>query len=133
MMLLDPWKRARPRPTKAWPRRGGARPRVIGHAGCSGSCSPLAAGHAGPRGPLALRRTPRDPEPSDRVMAAAPGARLLRAACASVAFRGLDCRRLLVCGTRAGPAVPQWTPSPHTLAEAGPGRPLSVSARARSR
>ncbi|XP_032740601.1 adrenodoxin, mitochondrial [Rattus rattus] len=65
-------------------------------------------------------------------MAAAPGARLLRAACASVAFRGLDCRRLLVCGTRAGPAVPQWTPSPLKLAEAGPGRPLSVSARARS-
>ncbi|XP_076781300.1 adrenodoxin, mitochondrial isoform X2 [Arvicanthis niloticus] len=65
-------------------------------------------------------------------MAAAPGARLLRAACASVPFRGLDRRRLLVCGTRVGPAVPQWTLSPRVRAEAGPGRPLSVSARSRS-
>lgn len=111
---------------------GGAQPRVIGHAGRSRECSPLAAGHAGPTRPSALRRTPRDPEPSDRVMAAAPGARLLRAACASVPFRGLDRCRLLVCGTGAGTAISPWTPSPRLHAEAGPGRPLSVSARARS-
>ncbi|XP_055477898.1 adrenodoxin, mitochondrial [Psammomys obesus] len=65
-------------------------------------------------------------------MAAAPGARLLRAACASVAFRGLDRRRLLFCGARAGTAVAQWPPSPVVRAEGGPGRPLSLSAPARS-
>ncbi|XP_036047548.1 adrenodoxin, mitochondrial [Onychomys torridus] len=63
-------------------------------------------------------------------MAAAPGARLLRAACSSVAFRGLDRRWLLACGVRAGTAVPQWTPSSGVPAEAGRGRPLSLSARA---
>ncbi|KAL6071563.1 hypothetical protein STEG23_024534 [Scotinomys teguina] len=63
-------------------------------------------------------------------MATAPGARLLRAACSSVAFRGLDCRWLLACGVRVGTAVPQWIPSTGVPAEAGRGRPLSVSARA---
>ncbi|OBS80296.1 hypothetical protein A6R68_21502 [Neotoma lepida] len=63
-------------------------------------------------------------------MAAAPGARLLRAACASVAFRGLDRRWLLSCGVHAGTAVPQWTPSPGVRAVAGQGRPLSLSASA---
>ncbi|KAL1781474.1 adrenodoxin, mitochondrial [Sigmodon hispidus] len=63
-------------------------------------------------------------------MAAAPGARLLRAACASVAFRGLDRRWLQVCGVRAGTGVPPWTPSPVVRTEAGIRRPLSVSARA---
>lgn len=121
------WSRVRPRPAEAWHRRGGAgRGGAVGYRTRRELAGQQSARHW-------TRGTSQDPEPSNRGMAAAPGARLLRAACASVAFRGLDRGWLLACGVRAGTAVPWWTPSPGVHAEAGRGRPLSLSARAWSR